>query len=250
MSEFIESAQNERVKNWSKLLIKKYRDQQRRFIVEGQHLIEEALRVNAVEKLLILHESSHPFVDFEDIIYVSQAVLHKLSSNKSEVSMIAICRQSNPSVVTKHKGIVLDAIQDPGNMGTIIRTAVSFNYDFIVLSKDCVDVYNEKCIRSTQGALFQMHFIQGDLVEELKTLKEEGFHIYATALKAAVKLSEVQAQDKHVLILGNEGQGISSAVLELSDERIVIEMQQFESLNVGVAAGICMYCLTNHNRIG
>ncbi len=238
--EIIESVQNNRIKEWTKLHSKKQRDSVGLFLIEQEHLIEVALKFNVVEQLLILKNYDHPFTQLEHI-QVSQEVLDKLSQNVSKVQMIAVCRQSNHEFEVKDKMVFLDGIQDPGNMGTIIRTAISFGYEEIIISKDCVDIYNDKCVRSTQGALFQIPIIRTDLNEVLLRTKEKGITIIGTSLHKAIPLNEATCPNKVGLVFGNEGQGVTQEVLDLCDFNVKIEMNDFESLNVAVAAGICLY---------
>ena len=126
-------------------------------------------------------------------------------------------------------------------MSTIIRTAVSFGYDVVICSKTCADLYNEKTIRSTQGAFFHIPLIRTELSDALKELQKDGFIIYATALDSSVPLQSIEAAEKMAFVFGNEGQGVSEEIQRLSDQRVRIEMDGFESLNVAVAAGIIMY---------
>ena len=137
--------------------------------------------------------------------------------------------------------IVLDDVQDPGNVGTIIRTALSFGYDAVLLSAHSCDIYNEKVIRSTQGALFHIPVIRGDVHEMLIKLKQSKIKILATSLRDATALRKIRIPEAFALVFGNEGKGVSEEVLQLADTHVYIEMHTFESLNVAVAAGICMY---------
>lgn len=237
----INSVQNERVKQWAKLQIKKYRDRTGQFLIEGEHLIEEALKNNCVEHLLVLKGLNHPFSLQKEAIAVTQEVLNRLSQNQSEVSLIAICTQPKINIDKMDRGVILDGIQDPGNMGTIIRTALSFGYDFILVSMDCVDLYNDKVIRSTQGALFEIPILRCDIKEKIKELKNKGITVFGTSLKNSVPLKQIERKQRFAVVMGNEGRGVSSEVLDLCDQNIFIEMDRFESLNVGVAAGICLY---------
>ena len=237
----INSVMNERVKNWAKLQQKKYRDQTGTFLVEGDHLIAEAFRAGAVEHLLICKGHDNPFANQCEAIECSEEVIRKLSSSVSGTWIIAVCRQRNSSVESLKRAVLLDGVQDPGNVGTIIRTAVSFGFDEVILSTDCADVYNEKCVRSTQGALFHIAVKRMDLKEAIASMKEKSIPVIATALQDASGLHEIPVTDSVALILGNEGQGIREEILALADHRAFIEMFSFESLNVAVAAGICMY---------
>ena len=131
--------------------------------------------------------------------------------------------------------------QDPGNVGTIIRTAYSFGFDAVVLSSNSVDLYGDKLIRSTQGALFHIPVFQNDLITVIAQLKKQNIPVYGTALRGGKGLSAFMPVKAVALVFGNEGNGVSEAVLNACDQNIFIEMESFESLNVAVAAGICMY---------
>ncbi len=236
----IQSVQNQRVKQWMKLHTKKGRDEMQRFLVEGEHLIFEALKKDCVETLLVQEKVSLPF-SVEDTVVCHQNVMKKLCQSNSGCTSIAICKFPVNFIQKEERLVLLDNIQDPGNMGTIIRTATSFGFDGIICSKDCVDIYNDKVIRSTQGALFSIPIVKEDLGDAISELKKKQVKVVATALKNAISLSACERQDKMAFIFGNEGQGIQDQFLEQADEVIKIEMNAFESLNVAVAAGICMH---------
>ena len=186
--ENIASVQNERVRRWALLHKKKYRDLTGLFLIEGEHLIEEALKADCVE--YILFDETCPF-SFENTIKVTPPIMHKLSANVSDVHLIAVCRQLNQKFSYGKRIVILDGVQDPGNLGTIIRTAVSFGYDGIICSNTCADLYNEKTVRSTQGALFHTPVVREDLKEAIQTLKKEGFTVYASALDASIPLKDI-----------------------------------------------------------
>jgi len=236
----INSVQNAQVKEWIKLQQTKYRAQTGRFLVEGQHLIEEAMKVGRLETLLIRKGSVNPF-GFHQSFELAHPVFDKLSQTVSSNQWIGICTIApNPELKGK-RFILCDRIQDPGNLGTIIRTALAFGFDQIILSDDCVDITNEKVIRSTQGAIFHLPIYQSDLFETVSKLKENGIPVYATGFENAVGLSDVQVGDKVAFILGNEGQGMRMELMETCDATIRVEMSVFDSLNVGIAAGIIAY---------
>ena len=236
--EKITSVDNAQVKKWNKLHQKKERDATGLFLVEGKHLIEEALKYNAVE--LVLYEKECPFqnVDSQE---VSKNVLDKLSSNPSGADYIGICHLPKLELKKKERILLLDGIQDPGNLGTLIRTAISFSFDGIYCSKDTCDYLNEKVIRSTQGAIFQIPIFYVDLIECIKELKEENVQVIATTLQDAKTMKEIPPQEKMAFILGNEGNGVSKEVSACADTHLRIEMEGFESLNVAVAGGIILY---------
>ncbi len=240
MTRVIQSVQNNQVKNWAKLLQKKYRDTMNQYLIEGEHSIEEALRYDVVDTLLVTSEN-HRWIKDERTILVSQEIINKLSTNLSKVNEIAVCNKVIQAIENYTRGVILDRIQDPGNMGTIIRSAVSFGYDYIFLSEDCVDIYNDKCLRSTQGAIFQIPILIGNMNEFIAQLKQKEVQLLVTSLHQATPLRELKKVNQFALVLGNEGQGVSSSIVDQADQTIYIEMEQFESLNVAVAAGICMY---------
>lgn len=237
----ITSLTNAKVKQWSKYKEKKHRDKDHKFLIEGEHLIEEAHKANLIECILIEQGKENMFPAYETY-EVTRDILKKLSDSVSGTYIMAVCHMPNISSIDfGNKVIVLDDVQDPGNVGTIIRTAFSFGYTSIVLSNHSVDVYNEKVIRSTQGALFHMPIIRGDIMELLQELKQQGIILYATSLHEATPLQQTPKKTPCALIFGNEGNGVSKDVIDHSDHKVFIEMETFESLNVAVAAGICMY---------
>ena len=138
--------------------------------------------------------------------------------------------------------LVLDGLQDPGNLGTIIRSAVAFNVDTIILSKDTVDLYNPKVVRSTQGMNFHINIIRRDLEHEINTLKEKGYTVYSTDVINGKNIKNVKVNGKYAIIMGNEGNGVRENIKNLSDEKLYIKMNNdCESLNVGVATSIILY---------
>lgn len=159
---------------------------------------------------------------------------------------MALCRLPDRFDISGDRFVLLDRIQDPGNLGTILRSAYSFGYENIILSPGCADIYNEKVIRSTQGALFHLKTRTQPLDTCIQELKQKKIPVYATALhKDSIPLASLPAQKRFALVFGNEGQGVSEDILNQSDATVFIEMSQFESLNVAVAAGICLYTM-NH----
>ncbi|MFV0479016.1 MAG: TrmH family RNA methyltransferase [Anaerorhabdus sp.] len=237
----ITSVQNTKVKQWAKLHTKKGRDEEGRFLIEGEHLIQEALQTGCVETILI-QDGYHTTLDVCADYVCHEQVMKKLSKNPSGCQMMAVCTFPKLEIKQSQRLVLLDGIQDPGNMGTIIRTALAFGYDGVICSADCVDLYNEKTIRSTQGALFKIAVKKVALDQAIAKLKNEQVSIFAMALNdEALPMSSCDKPEKLAIILGNEGQGISDAILEKADQSVKIEMNQFDSLNVAVAAGIGLY---------
>ncbi|MFI3284013.1 MAG: RNA methyltransferase [Erysipelotrichaceae bacterium] len=235
----ITSLTNQKVKEWCKLHQKKYRDETGMFLVEEAHLIQEAIQANIVETII----STSQDVPFEwDIIeWVDQKVMNKISRHVSEVQHIALCHYPKIESSENKRALLLDDVQDPGNVGTMIRSAVSFGFDHIYLSKNCCDVYNEKCIRASQGAIFKIAIESVDLVSRMQGLKEEGFCVVGTSLQESICVETLKPQEKMAFVLGNEGQGVSKEVLNETTINVIIPIVNFESLNVGVAAGILCY---------
>ena len=169
---------------------------------------------------------------------VNDEVLRKLSSSENPEGVVFVCEQLSPKREAEdyHKIVYLDQINDPGNLGTILRTAVAFDYDAVILSKSSVDLYNEKVVASSKGALFLIDAFYGDISDYTK-----GRVVIASALDEAVPLQDCKKPKDFIIVLGNESHGVSQGVLGLANQIVKIEMNDaIDSLNVGVAAGILM----------
>jgi rRNA methylases len=236
----ITSLTNTKVKDWVKLQKKKHRDENKLFLIEGEHLVKEAEKQGIIQQL-ILQEGIIAEITCSEIYYVTEEIMKKISTNLSTPKMVAVCNYFESEARNAKKIIALDEIQDPGNLGTIIRTAVSFGFDALLLSNHSVDCYNDKLLRATQGAIFQIPVLSRDILSSVQEYKKRGYQIYATALENASSLETVACKEPYILIFGNEGRGVSNELLEIADERIRIDMEGFESLNVGVATGIILY---------
>lgn len=235
----INSLQNERVKNWCKLKEKKYRDETGLFLVEGDHLVNEAIKNNIVKELIILEGT--PFTSVYPITEVSASVMQKISNQVSASSICAVCYKIKESGM-KGNVVILDNIQDPGNLGTIIRSSVAFNADTIVLSKDSVDLYNDKVIRSSEGMIFNINIVKKDIDKCIDELHENGYKVYGTKVDNGTNLKKFKTANNFAIIMGNEGLGINKDILNKCDDYIYIPMNEAcESLNVGVATSIILY---------
>lgn len=241
----IESTSNSTIKELAKLAHKKDRDAKNMFLVEGEHLLQEAKEAGVL--LRVFQRSDLDRFDFDDVTLCSQAVLNKLSTQKSDAKYIGLCKMEKSkadqaTVFSFGKRIlILDHIQIPGNMGTLIRSACSFGIDQIIYSKDCADPYGPKTIQSTQGALFHVSLLEADLLEVLPALKKQ-VPIFGAALhRDSIELHDLNIPHEYAIIIGNEGQGIRQDVLDLCDDLVHIEMQSFESLNASIAGSILMY---------
>jgi TrmH family RNA methyltransferase len=244
----IDSLQNPRAKQWKKLHTKKERDKTGLFLAEGFHLAEEALKANAVRELIVSENIDIPVtwdVGDAELYSVSDAVMKALSETETPQGIIAVCEKREGDVKLQNgKVLLLDGIQDPGNLGTIIRTADAAGLDAVIIGEGTVDVYNSKVLRSTQGSVFHLPILKGKLEEWIADIKAQGVPVYGTALQQAVPYQEVKPADSFAFIVGNEGNGVRKELLALCDQNLYIPIYgQAESLNVAVAAGILMYYL-------
>ena len=238
----ITSVNNERIKELVKLKEKKYRDKMGLFFIEGLDIIEEAYKNGLLKELYILDGYDSPY---KDIPYtnVSYEVMKKISDMESVSEYYGVCKKIQEKELGK-KIIILDGIQDPGNLGTIIRSAVAFNIDTVVLSRECVDLYNSKVLRSTKGMIFNKNVIVRDIVPFIDSLDK--YTIYGTSVTNGEDIRSIELPEYVALIIGNEGNGISQEVYDRCNKFIYIKMNdKCESLNAGVAASIIMYEVNN-----
>lgn len=236
----ITSAKNETIKELLKLKKKKYRDETNQFLIEGYHLVEEAYKRGIVLKIIASVKTEYKDID---IIEVSQSVMEKLAFTKTPQPIMAVCEMKLHKEVdyNQNRYLLLDRLQDPGNVGTILRTALALGYKNILISDDSVDLYNDKTIRATQGALFSLNISIVNLKEEILKLQENQIKVYATALKNARVMEEYQREDKMAFVMGNEGNGVDEEIIDMSDGTMYIPIESIESLNVGIAAALVMY---------
>ena len=244
----ITSFDNDKVKYLKKLSKKKYRDLYNEFLVEGRHLVIEAYKHNMLKEIILCDGEVTPF----DVPYtvVSYEVIKKISEVETPQKIMGLCKKIEDTTIGS-RILLLDDIQDPGNMGTIIRSAVAFDIDTIILSKNCVDLYNPKVVRSTQGMLFHIPILIYDFDELLPMLKELKIPIYATRVEYGTDVSTLKEDEKKrfALLMGNEGNGVHPEYLELSDKNLYIPMSnEVESLNVAIATSILLYELRNKDE--
>jgi len=248
MNKLITSTQNEQVKKWRKLHKRKGREMSGHFMVEGFHLVEEACQSNWNVIEIILQENIElpSFCQKHPYSYVSEKVFAHISQTKSPQGIAAIVKMRQTESKSSSRVLLVDAIQDPGNLGTIIRTADAAGFHSIILGNGTVDVYNDKVIRSTQGSLFHVAISQGNLNNIIPNLQQDGFTVWASALEDAKIYNQVERQGKTALIVGNEGSGIDNSLIKKADIIVKIPIHgQAESLNVSIAAGILMYYINS-----
>ncbi|TMU85772.1 RNA methyltransferase [Bacillus sp. BHET2] len=249
---FIQSSKNPVVKQWKKLLTKKERDLTRTYIVEGVHLVEEAMKQeDTVLELIVVEGIDLPqqwTADSVSMTMVSDEVGKALSDTETSQGIFAICKQKEDEH-DRDKAetfMLLDGLQDPGNIGTIIRTADAAGIDMIVLGKGTVDPYNPKVLRSAQGGHFHIPIVRRDLTETISKLKERNIPVYGTALENGVEYTTIKPSSSYALIVGNEGNGMSKDLLTETDQNLFIPIYgKSESLNVAIAAGILLYYFKN-----
>lgn len=245
----IKSLQNEQIKSYSRLKEKKYRDETGLFLVEGEHLVRMAIEANCLSTLLVAEEELENYLDIideEKTIVVSESIINKLSFTKTPQNIMGVAKQNVFDKKECNRVLVLDTLQDPGNVGTLIRSALAFNYDKIYVSESTVDVYNEKVIRASQGAIFKISVVKKELNDIYRLLKKNEFEILVTSLtNNSVYLEELDKKDKFAIVLGNEGNGVSEVSLKNATKVVKIRMSdKIDSLNVAVAGSIIMYNLT------
>ena len=235
----ITSLENKKVKDVVKLQNKKYRDLTNTFVIETEHLVEEAEKAGIVKELFLVVDE---FVDRDDTYFVTKEVMKKMSTMESPSNVLAVCEKSNSKEIIGNKILLLDEIQDPGNLGTIIRSSVAFGVTTIILSPDTVDLYNPKVIRASEGMFCHLNIITMDLEEAIKTIKSKGIKVYGTNVVNGTDVKELNDIKSFALVMGNEGNGVKQHIQELCDENLYIPMNKTcESLNVGVACSILLY---------
>lgn len=246
----ITSKDNETVKEIKKLKDKKYR--KNKFIVEGTKMIEEAIKYNAKIELIVYREgfdisSINTQVNDKNTktIEICENVFNTLTDVVSSQGILAIIRKEDTKQDIDYSQdfiIALDGIQDPGNLGTIIRTADAAGLKQIIVSKNTVDTYSPKVIRSTMGAIFRTNIIEvQNLAMELEKAKDNGLKIITTSLQTNKSIYDINYK-KSIVVIGNEANGVSQEVRDISNEIVKIPMLgKAESLNASVSAAIMMY---------
>ncbi len=234
----ITSLQNQKVKYWVSLNNKKVRDQEQCFLIEGDHLVKEALKLGLVVETIST-------IDEDADYLVTEEIMKKISNQVSISNEAAVVKFILPKEIEGNI-LVLDGLQDPGNLGTIIRSSLAFNFKTIILGDNCVDLYNPKVIRATEGMLFYQNILRKNLLCYLPSLKEKGYHIVGTDVKNGQDIRLIK-KEKIALVIGSEGQGISKEIKDICDDFVYIKMnKKVESLNASVASSILMYEVNYH----
>lgn len=238
----ITSLDNEKVKKYKKLQKKKYRDEYNQYVVEGMHLVLEAYKRGAIEELILEENEILPLP--LPYTYVKREIIEKLSTMDSPCNVMALCKKIGRDDIVGERILILDEIQDPGNLGTIIRSAVAFNIDTIILSENTVDLYNPKVLRATQGMIFHVNIIKRKSCEVIAEIKEMNIPVYGTNVEYGVDVRTLSSKNKKrfALVVGNEGNGVRYEVSQMCDKNLYINMNNdVESLNVAIATSILLY---------
>ena len=240
----ITSINNNLIKEFAKLKEKKYRIQKGEFLIEGDHLINEAYNANRLKILLSSNDDILNKYDKCEKYKVSEDIIKKLSQTTSPQGLVGICDIKDTSVdYKKYQHIlILDDVKDPGNIGTLIRTSLAFDIDLIVMSNDSCDIYNDKVVRASQGAIFNIDIVYKDLKDEIKLMKNNNIKIISTSLSAIIDVKDIKKMNKYAIILGNEAKGVSEDIQKMADINVIIPIsKKMESLNVAIAGAIMMY---------
>lgn len=251
----ITSSQNPLIKEIKSLKNRKYREEKQQFFIEGLRFVEEALKVKAEilrifvseefyeTKSSMLNSMIHPY----EVIALPEKLFTEISDTETPQGILAVLKMKsyNLEEIVKEDNLllVLDTIQDPGNMGTLIRTADAAAFTGIVISRGCVDLYNPKVLRSTMGSLFHIPIsFTGSTTEAVEMLKTKGVKVYAAHLKGTRNYFEMDMRSNIAFIIGNEAKGISDEAAAVADLLVRIPMPgRAESLNASVAGSLLMY---------
>ena len=238
MISYINSRTNQKVVHASKLKDKKSIKEFQEFLIEGRKALELALEAGLVEAVFTLKELDIP----ENIpqYIVNEEIIDKISFSQNPEGVVAVVKTLEEKASAKmDKVVYLDNIQDPGNMGTIIRTALALNYDAIILSENCVSIYNPKVVSATKGAMFLIPILSGSILD----FKNDRTVITSTLNEKSISLDELEKPKSFILVLGNEAHGVSEEIIANSDVFVKIPIASIDSLNVAVAGAIMMYHL-------
>lgn len=244
----IESTSNALVKQWKKLIQKKKeRETTGEFLVEGVHLVEEAIKAGAVIHLIVSEEVDYPesWKEAGVFVEVTNEVARELQETETSQHVFAHCRKEavDQPIEAGKRYLLIDAVQDPGNVGTMIRTADAAGIDAVIVGKGSADPYNAKTLRSAQGSHFHLPIVSMELEEAIEQFQCASIPVLATGWsKTAKSYRDVALDETFALIVGNEGAGVAPYYMERADEVVYIPMPgRAESLNVGIATGILLF---------
>ncbi|MBU5316927.1 RNA methyltransferase [Clostridium bornimense] len=249
----ITSKDNSIIKEIKKLKDRKVRSAKGEFIVEGFRFVEEALKSDYEVKTLIIEESVESklssynidkYLDSINTIYVTKSIMKLLASTETPQGVLAVVKNKDIELVDDDGFYIFcDKVQDPGNLGTIIRTAHASGALGVILRKGTVDLYNDKTLRSTMGSIFNVPVVyDNDDLDTILSLKNNGFKVISSSLDTDYNFYDIDLTGKCIIVVGNEGNGISSEIFAISDEKFKIPMPGgAESLNVGIATSVIAF---------
>jgi len=246
----IESKNNNLFKEIKKLKEKKHRIKSNKYLIEGLRFVEEAIKSKVSIDSIIFTESfkeKNPdlFLKINEnikLIQMNEALLKQLCSTENPQGIVGVINMQNKELKSGELVVLVDKVQDPGNMGTIIRTAHAAGAAGIVMTKGTVDIYNDKTLRSTMGSIFYIPIVEDDSLDFVKSLKKEGYKLVVSSLQGKNNFFEENLQGKVMIAVGNEGNGVSNEVYDIADIKVKIPMPgEAESLNVAVATSIMIY---------
>ena len=231
--EIIKSSDNKKYKSLKKLLTKKEREKTKTFLIEGKNIIEEAKKHNKI--LTYITDDLNKVED--NIFYVDKKLKESLSSLKNSNEDIALVKYLDNKDISTGTILLVDNVRDPSNLGTILRTCLAFGIKDVVLSLNTVDLYNPKVLRASEGAIFSLNILREDLISFIS--KNKDYKVLSTSLKAN-DLKSLKT-NKKMIVIGNEGKGVSEGILEISDDYLKIPIKNIDSLNVAIATSIILY---------
>ena len=246
----IESKNNNLFKEIKKLKEKKHRIKSNKYLIEGLRFVEEAIKSKVSIDSIIFTESfkeKNPdlFLKINEnikLIQMNEALLKQLCSTENPQGIVGVINMQNKELKSGELVVLVDKVQDPGNMGTIIRSAHAAGAAGIVMTKGTVDIYNDKTLRSTMGSIFYIPIVEDDSLDFVKSLKKEGYKLVVSSLQGKNNFFEENLQGKVMIAVGNEGKGVSDEVYDIADIKVKIPMPgEAESLNVAVATSIMIY---------
>lgn len=239
------SKDNSQIKHIRQLSQKKYRDDYKEFVVEGIKIVQEAIEENEnIQLVVICEELLKRQIDTKNfkVEYVNKSIFELISDTVTPQGILAVIKEKEPQEITSQVLFALDDIQDPGNMGTIIRTLDAAGIKDLIISKESADIYNPKVTRSTMGAIYRVNVIRENLKAKLIELQEKGYKIVVTSLATDKYYYDIDYNEKMIIVIGNEGKGVSKEINEIADIKIKIPMLgKAESLNASIATGILAY---------
>lgn len=233
----INSTSNQKFKYISKLKNKKYRDIEDKFIIESKKLVEEAISSADIDFIFLSENNASYRTNYQKLV-LSENLFNKLSSFKNPDGFGAVVKKKSSDKITNSKVLLLDHLNDPGNMGTIVRSAEAFGFSDIIITPGTVDIYNEKTLRASMGSIFRLNIKECN-IDELHKLKNT-YKIVAADM-SGYDINKCKIDDNLILAIGNEANGLSEDIRNLTDIFVKIPMQgKIESLNAAIAASILM----------